>query len=161
MGGLEPSKESQHITRYDPDGAVVANDHILDPSTLRCSDRCRRRTQIVAAAAGDVDGQSPLDIVQRNLQAHHPQRQPQRLPNAAHLAEAADKVGEHEQPDPCPAVVRRHRGHILQHQPKFAGAVAGSGARPAEVVQVEQREWLAPLLKQVGDLLGYRTLTDP
>jgi hypothetical protein len=35
---------------------VVADDHILDASTLRRPDRCRRRTQIVAAAAGDVAG---------------------------------------------------------------------------------------------------------
>ena len=60
---MEPSEEGQHITRYDPDGAVVADDHILDAST------------------GDVDGQSPLDIVLARPAAQAGRRSPG-LPNS-------------------------------------------------------------------------------
>jgi hypothetical protein len=36
-GVLEPSGKGHHIARCDPGGTVVANDHILDASTLRRS----------------------------------------------------------------------------------------------------------------------------
>jgi Family of unknown function (DUF6578) len=42
---------------------------------------------------------------------------------------------------------------------ELGGAVAGVGAGPAQVVQVQQRVRLAQLLEQVGDLGGNRALT--
>src|SRR5215472_10139887 len=109
-------------------------------------------------AAGDITGQPLLDVRQPNRQVGGPQRQPESLPHLPHLAGAADEVGEHEQPDTGLAVVRRHGGQILHHRAEFARAVTGARARPAQVVQVEQRVWLAALLEQVGDLLSDRAL---
>jgi hypothetical protein len=43
----------------------------------------------------------------------------------------------------------------------LAGAIAGVGADPAQVVQVEQDESLAGRLEEVGDLRGDRTLARP
>ena len=86
---------------------------------------------------------------------------PQRLPHALHFAGAADKVGQHEQPDPGPPVVRRHRGQVLQHQPEFGRPVISARTGPAQVIQVEQRVRFASLLEQVGDLLGDRALARP
>src|SRR6516162_11559154 len=85
-GGLEPSEEAQHVPRDDSDGTVVADDHVLDASTLRCRDRRRRLAQVVAAPAGDVAGQPPLDAGQGNCQAHDPQRQAHSLPYILYLA---------------------------------------------------------------------------
>ena len=82
-------------------------------------------------------------------------------PHGAHLAGAANEVGQYKQPNPGPLVVRRHCAQILQHQPEFGCAVIGAGARPAQVVQVEQRIRLGSLLEQVGDLLGDRALARP
>jgi len=95
------------------------------------------------------------------LQAHDPQRHPQRPAHALHLAGAADKVGKHEQPDPGPPVIGRYRGEVLQHQPEFGRAISGASTCPAQVVQVEQRVRFAPLLQQVGDLPGDRALARP
>ena len=39
IGSLEPPEKPHHIPSDDPDGTVVAYDHILDASTLRCRDR--------------------------------------------------------------------------------------------------------------------------
>ncbi len=86
---------------------------------------------------------------------------PESLPHLSYLAGAAHEVREHEQPDTGPPVVRRHVRQILHHQAEFARAVTGARAPPAQVVQVEQRVRLAPLLEQVGDLLGDRTLARP
>ena len=46
-------------------------------------------------------------------------------------------------------------------QPELGRAIIGAGTRPAQVVQVEQRISFAPLLEQVGDLLGHRALARP
>src|SRR5580658_1244929 len=158
LRGLEPSQERQHISRDVPDGTVVTDRHILHPGTLSGRGRCCGLPEIVGAAAGYNARQPPLDVTQRNNQARNTQRHSQRSPHPGHLAEAADKVGEHEQPDPGPAVVRRHGGQVLQQQPEFLGATAGAGARPAQVIQVEQRVRLATLFEQVGDLRSDRAL---
>ncbi len=39
IGGLEPSEEGHYFPRNDSDGTVVADDHVLDAGTLRCSYR--------------------------------------------------------------------------------------------------------------------------
>lgn len=58
-GGLEPSEEGHHVPRDDPDGTVVADDHVLDASTLRCRDRRSCLAPIVAAAASDIASEPP------------------------------------------------------------------------------------------------------
>ena len=65
-------------------------------------------SQVVAAAAGDVAGQSQLDVRQLNDQAHDAQRQPQSLLHALHLTGAADKVCEYQLPH-----FRRASDHAL------------------------------------------------
>jgi hypothetical protein len=53
------------------------------------------------------------------------------------------------------------RCSMTTHQPEFVRALAGGGARPAQIVQVKQGIRLAPLLEQVGDLRGDRALARP
>lgn len=85
----------------------------------------------------------------------------QRLPHGLQLAVIADEVGQHEEPDPGPPVIRHHRSQVLQHQPEFCRAILAAGACPAQVVQVQQRIRCAMLLQHVGELLGDRALTRP
>lgn len=90
---------------YCPDLTVVVDHYVLDSGTFTCGDRCRRIAQIIAPTASDIESQAPLDVLQGHRQADHPQRYPQRLPDAEQCVEITNELGHDEDPDP------RHRGN--------------------------------------------------
>lgn len=52
-------------------------------------------------------------------------------------AGAADEAGEHEELDVSVSEIGPHGGQVLQRQPEFVRGITGTGARPAQIVQVE------------------------
>jgi hypothetical protein len=105
-----------------------------DPSGHR--DCCRSLPQVVAAATGRIEGQALLDDRQWDGQPNNPQRQPQSYPHLLDLEGAADEVGRHEQPNSSAPIIRRYSCQVLQHEAESARAFIGTGARPAQVIQV-------------------------